>query len=59
MVSEIVALVKLACVGALESAPETVKVKAPVAVGVPVIAPEAESESPAGSVLLARTVAKV
>lgn len=54
MVSEMVELVKVAWVGVLESVPVTVKVEVPAVVGVPVMAPELESERPVGRAPLAR-----
>lgn len=59
MVSVMEELVKVAWVGVLESVPETVKVKVPAVVGVPVITPVAAMESPAGRVPLAGVIAKM
>src|SRR5579862_139975 len=59
IVSEMVALVKLACVAVLLSVPVTVNVNVPAAVGVPVIAPPLPSVRPAGSAPLATIVEKL
>ena|SRR5579862_818582 len=58
IVSEIVALVKLACVAVLLSVPATVNVNVPAAVGVPVMAPPVPSARPGGRAPLATVVEK-